>query len=106
MTRGDIYWHKFKEPDKTRPVLIITRDEAISELNAVTVIPTTTTIRDVLSQVLLTEEDGVREICVLNIDLIQTVPKNKLRAYITHLSDERMEEVFEAIKFAFGFDNK
>ncbi len=106
MIRGDVYWHKFKEPDKTRPVLIITRDESISELNAVTVIPTTTTIRDLLSQVLLTEEDGVRETCVLNVDLIQTVPKNKLRGYITHLSDERMNEVFEAIKFAFGFDDK
>ena len=104
MTRRDVYWHKFKEPDKTRPVLIITRDEAISELNAVTVIPTTTTIRDVLSQVLLTEDDGMQETCVLNLDLIQTIPKNKLRGYITHLSDERMNKVFEAIKFAFGFD--
>jgi len=111
MRRGDVYWHKFKEPDKTRPVLIITRDKAVSELNAVTVIPTTTTIRDVPSQILLTEDDGVTEICVLNIDLVQTVSKNKLRGYITHLSDERIQEaderiqeVFEAIKFAFGFD--
>ena len=104
MKRGDVYWHKFKEPDKTRPVLIITRDEAISELNAVTVIPTTKTIRDVPSQILLIQEDGVTENCVLNIDWIQTIPKNKLRGYITHLSDERMQEVFEAIKFAFGFD--
>ena len=104
MRRGDVYWHKFKEPDKTRPVLIITRDEAISELNAVSVIPTTTTIRNVPSQVFLTQEDGVIENCVLNIDLIQTIPKDKLRGYIAHLSDERMQEVFEAIKFAFGFD--
>lgn len=104
MTRGDVYWHKFKEPDKVRPVLIITRDEAISELNAVTVIPTTTTIRDVPSQILLTEEDGVSESCVLNIDWIQTVPKTRLRGFITHLSDEKMPEVFEVIRFAFGFD--
>ncbi len=33
MIRGDVYWHKFKEPDKTRPVLIVTRDEALPELN-------------------------------------------------------------------------
>jgi len=58
MKRGDIYWHKFKEPDKTRPVLIITRDEGISELNALTVISTTTTIREVPSQILLNEEDN------------------------------------------------
>jgi len=104
MRRGDVYWHKFKEPDKTRPVLIITRNEALSELNSVTVIPTTTTIRDIPSQILLTEEDGVTETCVLNIDWVQTIPKNKLRGFITHLSGERMGEVFEAVKFAFGFD--
>lgn len=58
MTRGDVVWHKFREPDKTRPVLILTRNEAIPELNALTVIPITTTIR---SQVLLSEDDGMRE---------------------------------------------
>jgi mRNA interferase MazF len=104
MMRGDVYWHKFKEPDKSRPVLIITRDAAISRLNTVTVIPTTTTIREVPSQILLTEEDGMKEICALNIDWIQTIPVYKLHNYITHLSEERMQEVFEAIKFAFDFE--
>ena len=42
--------------------------------------------------------------CVANIDWIQTVPKDKLGSSITRLSEERMDEVFEAIKFAFGFD--
>ncbi len=104
MIRGDVYWHKFKEPDKTRPVLILTRNEAIPEFDSITVVPTTTTIRNVLSQVLLTEEDGMKEVCVLNLDWIQTIPKNKLGSCITHLSEERMQEVFEAMKFAFGFD--
>ena len=44
------------------------------------------------------------KMCVLNIDWIQTIPINKLRDFITHLSDERMAEVFEAVKFAFGFE--
>ncbi|CAN5407215.1 type II toxin-antitoxin system toxin endoribonuclease MazF3 [soil metagenome] len=104
MIRGEVVWHKFKEPDKKRPVLILTRDGAFSELNAITVVPITTSIRDLASQVLLTEEDGVKEACVLNVDWIQTVPKNKLGANITILSEDRMDEVFEAIKFAFGFD--
>lgn len=104
MIRGDVVWHKFKEPDKTRPVLVLTRNGAISDLTALTVIPITTTIRDIESQVILTEGDGMNEVCALNLDWIQTVPKNKLGSYITHLSDERMQEVFEAIKFAFGFD--
>ena len=61
MNRGDVVWHKFKEPDKRRPVLILTRDGAISGLNQVTVVPITSTIRDLPSQVPLTEEDGLPE---------------------------------------------
>jgi mRNA-degrading endonuclease toxin of MazEF toxin-antitoxin module len=32
MNRGDVYWFNFKEPDKPRPALIITRESAISYL--------------------------------------------------------------------------
>lgn len=104
MIQGDVYWIRFRKPDKRRPVLILTRNSIISELNSVTVSSITTTIRDVESQVWLNENDGVREQCAVNLDNIQTVSKDKLGSYITHLSDERMREVFEAIKFAFGFD--
>jgi mRNA interferase MazF len=104
MNRGDIVWHKFKEPDKIRPALVLTRNGAIPELNAITVVPITTTIRDIQSQVILTEADGMQEVCAINLDWVQTVPKNNLGPYITHLSEERLGEIFEAIKFAFGFD--
>ena len=41
---------------------------------------------------------------VINVDNIQTVAKEKIGTFMTRLSDERMLEVFEAIKFAFGFE--
>lgn len=104
MNRGDMIWHKFKKPDKTRPVLILTRNEAISQLNSLTVVPVTSTIRDIRSQIVLDEGDGMREVCALNLDWIQTVPKGQLQEVITRLSDDRMDEVLEALKFAFGFD--
>lgn len=104
MIRGDICYHTFKEPDKRRPVLILTRTNAISFLNEVTIAPITTTIRDNNSSVWLDESDGMREACAINLDYLQTVPKQKLGKIITHLSDERMKEVFKAIKFAFDFD--
>ena len=44
------------------------------------------------------------EVCAVNLTNIQTIPKEKVSGYITHLSDERMLEVFEAIRFTFGFD--
>ncbi len=104
MIRGDICNHTFKEPDKRRPVLILTRTSAISFLNQITIAPITTTIRDNNTSVWLDESDGLREICAINLDHIQTVPKHKLGKAISHLSAEKMDEVFEAIKFAFGFD--
>jgi len=46
MIQGDVYHYTFKEPDKRRPVLILTRSSLIPELNAITIAPITTTIRD------------------------------------------------------------
>ena len=96
--------YTFKFPDKRRPVLILTRDILIPELNVVTVAPITTTIRDESTQVLLNESDGMFEICSVNLTNIQTIQKDKISGYITHLSDARMNEVFEAVRFTFGFD--
>lgn len=104
MIRGDICYHTFKTPDKRRPVLILTRTNAISFLNEVTIAPITTAVRDNHSSVWLDESDGMRETCAINLDYIQTVPKQKLGKAIVHLSEEKMREVFEAIKFALGFD--
>lgn len=104
MIRGDVYWIDFKSTDKPRPAVIITSNSAIRYLNSVTVIPITTTLRDSASTVWLDEQDGLDEPCLINLDNVQTVVKRKVGSYITHLSQEKMDEVFEAIKFAFGFD--
>lgn len=63
MRRGDIYWIKFKEPDKKRPSLILTRDAAIPDLNRITVIPITSTLRDNAATVWLDESDGMDKSC-------------------------------------------
>jgi mRNA interferase MazF len=104
MRRGEVRWYTFKEPDKRRPVLILTRNSAIGFLNALTVAPITTTIRDIPSEVLLTPADGLPTDCAANMDNIQTIPKHRLGSVIAHLSSERMEEVNRAIAFALGLD--
>lgn len=78
MIRGDVGYHIFKEPDKRRPVLVLTRTNAISFLNEITIAPITTTVRDNTSSVWLNESDGMREVCAINLDHLQTVPKQKL----------------------------
>jgi mRNA interferase MazF len=57
MRRVEVRWYSFQAPDKRRPVLILTQDSAIGFLNALTVAPITTTIRDIPSEVFLSPED-------------------------------------------------
>ncbi len=104
MIQGDICYHTFKSPDKHRPVLILTRNAAVSDLTWITIAPITTTMRNLPTEVWLDEDDGIDEECAVNLDNIQTVQKEKLGKVTAHLSKERMQEVFEAIRFAFGFD--
>lgn len=104
MLRGEIRWYRFAGPDKTRPVLILTRDSILDLLGEVTIAPITSTIRDIPSEVLLTEEDGMPRSCAVNLDHVQTVPKAKLGALITSLLPERMQEVRTALLFALDFD--
>lgn len=104
MIQGDICLHTFKSPDKRRPVLILTRSKAVSELTWVTVAPITTTLRNIPSEVWIDETDGMSHECAINLDNIQTVQKEKLSKPVAHLSEIRMNEVFEAIKYAFGFE--
>ncbi|WP_407937679.1 type II toxin-antitoxin system PemK/MazF family toxin [Neomoorella mulderi] len=47
VNRGEVRWYSFKPPDKRRPVLILTRNSAISFLNDVTIAPVTSNIRDI-----------------------------------------------------------
>ncbi len=104
MKRGEVRWYTFREPDKRRPVLVLTRNNSIGVLTALTVAPITSTIRDVPSEVLLSEEDGLMNECVVNLHSLQTVPKDKLGPHIATLSGERIREVEAALSFALGFE--
>ncbi|MCP4415332.1 MAG: type II toxin-antitoxin system PemK/MazF family toxin [Chloroflexi bacterium] len=105
MERGEIRWFTFTEPDKTRPVLILTRSSAIRYLNAVIVAPITTAIRNVPSEVQLSVVDGMMTDCAANFYNLQTVPKTKIGTWITMLSPQRMAEVNKAMQFALGIDS-
>ena len=104
MIQGDVVLYTFKPPDKRRPVLILMRNSLIEKLNAVTIAPITTTIRNVRTEVLLTTADGMKEDCVINLTGIQTVEKSRIGTIITQLSPEVMDEVREAIEIVFGLD--
>jgi mRNA interferase MazF len=103
MRRGEVRWYRFAKPDKRRPVLVLTRESALDFLGEVTVAPVTSTIRDIPSEVLLGEVDGMPRDCAVNLDHLQTVSRAKLGSVVTTLSDLRLREVRSAILFALGF---
>ena len=100
MKRGDIRWYRFKDPDKNRPVLILTRDSILEYLNEVTVAPVTSTIRDIPSEVFLSNDDGMPKACAINCDHLQTVAKAKVGRLITSLNQTKLKKVSDAIGFA------
>jgi mRNA interferase MazF len=100
MKRGEVRWYKFKSPDKKRPVVILTRNSTLEYLGEVTVAPVTSTIRDIPSEVFLSQKDGMRNRCAVNCDHIQTVSKSRIGSLITTLSRDKLSEIRGAIGFA------
>ena len=104
IARGDVRLYQFAPPDKNRPVLVLTRDSAISYLSAVTVAPITSTIRDVPSEVVLSEEDGMKRPCAVNLHNAVTISQDRLGRRVAHLSLSRMNQVCAALRFSLGCD--
>jgi mRNA interferase MazF len=100
MKRGEVRWYKFKSPEKKRPIVILTRDAILEYLGEVTVAPITSTIRRIPSEVLLSNENGMKNNCVINCDHIQTVSKSQVGSLITTLSNDKLTDLRSAICFA------
>jgi mRNA interferase MazF len=81
-------------------VLALTRDSAIEFLREVTVAPITSTIRDIPTEVMLDESNGMARPCALNLDHVQTVPKERLGGTLTTLDRATMRDVARALAFA------
>lgn len=102
IARGDIRLYRFPRPGKERPVVVLTKEGAVPYLARVTVAPITSTIRGVPSEVRLSESDGMKAACAVNLYNLVTVPKHHLGRRVAALSPERMNEICAALAFALG----
>ena len=100
MKRGEVWWADLPAPVGRRPVVLLSRDEAYSVRNAVTVAEVTRTIRGIPVEVPLGTEDGLPKKCVVNLDTIITIHKELLVERIALLKSEKMEEIKRALQFA------
>ncbi|MBK6517533.1 MAG: type II toxin-antitoxin system PemK/MazF family toxin [Polyangiaceae bacterium] len=104
MRRGEIRWYVFGQPDKRRPVLVLTRDEVVDTLNEIIVAPATRTTRGLKTEVPLTVDDGMPLACVLTFDHVALAQRARIGALITTLDPSRWPEVESALLIACGFE--
>jgi mRNA interferase MazF len=104
VSRGEIRLYSFPKPDKPRPVLILTRQSALEYLSTATVVPITSTVRGVPSELILTEEDGMKKPCAANLHNLVTVSQGRIGRRVAQLSPKRMSEICDSLHFALGCD--
>ena len=90
--------------DKTRPVLILTRELVRSHLATVTVAPITTTIRGLSTEVAVGAANGLDGPSAVSCDNITTVPTNALGGQIGVLLGPQETALADAIRAAFDLD--
>jgi mRNA interferase MazF len=90
--------------DKTRPVVVLTRELVRPHLTSVTVAPITTTIRGLSTEVPVGRANGLVQPSVISCDNIVTVPKVALGQQIGHLLPAQEAALSTAIRAAFDLD--
>ena len=102
VSRGDIWLYRYAPPDKRRPVLVLSRQDAIDVLSTVIVAPITSTRHGIESEVDLGVDHGLKKPCAANLDHVTTVKKSDLRRYVYTLPPALMAAVCRALAVASG----
>lgn len=87
--QGEIWWAEAE--DKRRPVLVVTRSEAVPVLTAIVVAPVTRTVRHIPTEISLGEEEGLAVQCAASFDNLQRVRRSALVERVGHLGLRRRE---------------
>lgn len=90
--------------DKTRPVLVLTRDVAIGRLRTVTVAAITSTIRGLATEVPVGPANGLDHDSVVNLDNVFTIDHGRLGRLVGFLLDSQEPALSEAVINAFDLD--
>ena len=90
--------------DKTRPVLVLTREVTRSRLSNVTVAPITSRLRGLSTEVLVGPANGLDHECAVSCDNIRTVPTAALGRIVGYLLPEQEEALARAVSRAFDLE--
>ncbi len=98
--RGDVWWCEMPQIGR-RPVVVLSRDAVIPRHRRALIAPCTTTIRGLVSEVVLDPAaDPVPRRSAVNLDSVESVSVAVLVERLGRLSDIRMREVCAALDVA------
>lgn len=101
VARGEVRWLELEEEGR-RPVVVLTRDEALPRVRNVVVALVTRTIRRIESEVEIGPADGMPVECAVSLDNLRTVPHGLLTEAITKLGPARMDAICRALGHSAG----
>ncbi|MGH8959942.1 MAG: type II toxin-antitoxin system PemK/MazF family toxin [Jatrophihabitantaceae bacterium] len=90
--------------DKSRPALVLTREQVRARRTLVTVAPITSTARGLSVEVPVGVANGLDHTCVVNLDNIMTISVADLGGQIGRLLPEQEAALSRAINAAFDLD--
>lgn len=90
--------------DKTRPVLVLTRDTARAVMTKVTVAPITSTVKGLSSEVAVGRANGLEHDSAISIDNVVTIPADLLGRSLGFLSPDQEHDLARAIVLAYDLE--
>lgn len=93
--QGEVWWAHAE--DKRRPVLIITRSDAIPVLNRILVAPVTRTVRSIPTEIRFGPDDGMLTECAASFDNLQPINQHLLTERLAILDAARRHEICDTL---------
>ncbi|OBI40426.1 mRNA interferase MazF3 [Mycobacterium kyorinense] len=90
--------------DKTRPVVILTRELVRPHLMRVTIAPITGAIRGLSTEAVVGVENGLQQTSVVSCDNITTIPTDAIGRHIGYLLPHQEAALSQAISAAFDLE--
>ncbi len=87
--------------DKTRPVVVLTREWARDALRSVTVAPITSTVRGISTEVAVGLPNGLDHDCAISCDNVTTIPVRDLGRHLGYLLESQEVALATALVNAF-----
>ncbi|MGH3468030.1 MAG: type II toxin-antitoxin system PemK/MazF family toxin, partial [Thermocrispum sp.] len=84
--------------DKTRPVLVLTRELVRPHLRNVTVAPITSTVRGLSTEVPVGPANGLESASVISCDNVQTIRRESIGRHLGYLFEGQEAQLEEAIR--------